>query len=62
MSELNEPKWSVISERGCEALALRYDEAVQLERKLKDEKVHGLSIVSDQAGRRMARNEPVQVK
>jgi len=50
--ELHERRWSVLSERGCEAAKLIYDEAAQLVGRLKDEKVHGLCIITDEAARR----------
>lgn len=54
MSELNDPRWAVISERGCEASSLGYDEAVRLLRRLDGEKVHGLCIVTAEAARLLA--------
>ena len=54
MSELNEEQWAVISERGVEATGLSYDAAVSLRRKLDDEKVYGLCIVTAQAAEREA--------
>ena len=52
MSELREPRWSVVSERGCEASSVNYDEAAGLVRRLRADKIHGLCIISDQAARR----------
>jgi hypothetical protein len=52
MSELREQRWSVVSERGCEASGVNYDEAAGLVRRLRGEKVHGLCIISDEAARR----------
>ena len=52
MSELREQRWSVVSERGCEASAVNYDEAAELVRRLRGEKIHGLCIISDEAARR----------
>ncbi len=54
MGELNEPLWGVISERGCEAVGLSYNEAAKLLRRLDGEKVHGLCIVTAEAGRHLA--------
>lgn len=54
MSELVEPRWAVISERGCEASGLKHDDALQLMRRLAQEKVYGLCIVTETAARRFA--------
>ncbi len=62
MSELNEERWSVMSERGREAAGLKYERALELLRQLKRENVHGLCIVSDEAGRRLAHNELLKIK
>jgi len=56
MSELREQRWSVLSERGCEASSVNYDEAAELVRRLRESKVHGLSIISDEAARRINSN------
>jgi hypothetical protein len=56
MSELREPRWSVVSERGCEASGANYDEAAGLVRRLREEKIHGLCIISDEAARRYNAN------
>jgi len=56
MSELREKRWSVLSERGCEASCLNYEEAAQLVRRLRAGEVHGLCIISDEAARRVASN------
>ena len=53
MGELNEGRWAVMSERGCEALGLTYAEALELERRLKGERVSGLCVITDAAGRRL---------
>lgn len=61
MSELDERRWSVISERGSERTELRYDEAVRLAAQLRAERVSGLVVVSSEAARRLAesaREEP----
>lgn len=52
MSELREQRWSVVSERGCEASGLNYEEATGLVRRLRAEGIHGLCIISDEAARR----------
>ncbi len=53
MGELNEGRWAVMSERGCEGLGLTYAEALELERGLKGERVRGLCVITDAAGRRL---------
>lgn len=54
MSELNEQRWSVMSERGREAGRLTYADAAGLVRTLKGDKVHGLCVVTDDAAERLA--------
>jgi hypothetical protein len=54
MSELTEQRWAVLSERGCEASALTYEQANEVMRSLMREKVSGLSIITDAAARRAA--------
>jgi hypothetical protein len=49
MGELNEERWAVISERGCEASGMAYAEAAALMRKLASEKVYGLCVVTSDA-------------
>lgn len=49
MSELNERRWAVISERGREAEALLYAEAGKLVQALRGEKLSGLCVVTDAA-------------
>ena len=53
MGELNEGRWAVMSERGCEALGLTYVQALELEGKLKGVRVSGLCVITDAAGRRL---------
>ncbi len=53
MSELTENRWAVLSERGCEAMGLTYAEAHDLMRALSAERVHGLSVITDAAARRV---------
>jgi hypothetical protein len=53
MSELGEQRWAVISERGCEAQSLRHEEAAALVRRLKEERLSGLCVVTDEAARRL---------
>lgn len=55
--ELSERRWAVLSERGCEASGLVYDEATQLVAHLTVEKVHGLCILTDEAARRATHQE-----
>jgi hypothetical protein len=54
MSELNEQRWSVMSERGRERGQLTYPDASALVRALTGEKVHGLCVVTDTAAERLA--------
>lgn len=54
-SELEEPGWSVLSDRGCEASGLTHEEARRLVHRLGGEGRHGLCIVTDEAADR-ARN------
>ncbi|MCA1567030.1 MAG: hypothetical protein LC803_15545 [Acidobacteria bacterium] len=56
MSELREQRWSVVSERGCEASGVNYEEAAGLVGRLRAEKIHGLCIISDEAARRYNSN------
>lgn len=59
MSELSEQRWAVMSERGCEAMGLLYEQAARLLRKLVSDKVYGLCIVTDEAARRLVNKEAV---
>ncbi|MDX6695833.1 MAG: hypothetical protein QOF02_3436 [Blastocatellia bacterium] len=52
MSELGEAQWAVVSERGCEASGVNYTNALELMRRLTQEKVSGLCIVTAAAARR----------
>ena len=54
MSELQEQRWSVLSERGREAARLSYVDAAALVRTLTGEKVHGLCVITDEAAARLA--------
>lgn len=56
MSELREQRWSVVSERGCEASSVNYEEAAGLVGRLRADSVHGLCIISDEAARRLNSN------
>jgi hypothetical protein len=53
MSELNETRWSVLSERGCEASRLPYADAARLVAQLTREPVYGLCIITDEAAARL---------
>ena len=53
MGELNETRWSVLSERGCEAAHLSYAAAAQLVAQLTREPVFGLCIITDEAATRL---------
>ena len=53
MSELNETRWSVLSERGCEASRLPYAAAARLVAQLTREPVFGLCIITDEAAARL---------
>jgi hypothetical protein len=58
-SDLERKRWSVISERVCEASSLTHEEARRLVHRLGAEGRHGLCIISDEAARRL--NESVSV-
>ncbi len=62
MSELNERRWAVLSERGCEATGLTYMDAHQLMLRLAGEKISGLSVVTDDAVRRAAQAEKTEAR
>ena len=62
MSELLEKRWAVISERGVEATAMPYDDALKLLRRLQSEKVYGLCIVTNEAAERDALFPPVKAR
>jgi len=53
VGELNEQRWSVVSERGREAAGLTYVEAAGLVRQLLGEKVHGTCVITDEAAARL---------
>jgi hypothetical protein len=54
MSELNEQRWSVMSERGRERGQLSYADAAMLVRTLTADKIHGLCVVTDDAAERLS--------
>lgn len=62
MGELNEKRWAVLSERGCEARGLTYADAAELMRRLVREKVSGVSVITNDAALRVSRveNSPVR--
>jgi hypothetical protein len=53
VGELNEGRWSVVSERGREAGGLPYADAAALVRRLLGEKVYGTCVVTDEAAARL---------
>ena len=53
-SELEEERWSVLSDRGCEATGLTHEDARRLVHRLGGEGRHGLCIVTDEAASRMS--------
>ncbi|HEX3143979.1 MAG TPA: hypothetical protein VHQ64_08410 [Pyrinomonadaceae bacterium] len=55
-SDLEQPSWSVLSDRGCEANGLTHEEARRLVHRLGGEGRHGLCIVTDEAANRMSVN------
>ena len=55
-SELDKPRWSVVTFKNCAASGLTYDEAAGELEKLAAKKVSGLCIVTDEAARRVAEN------
>lgn len=62
MSELNELRWAVMSERGCEASGLSYDEARRLMRERASERVSGLCIITDKAARHIEHEKAESAK
>jgi len=53
MGELDEKRWAVISERGCEATRIAYTEALELVRRLKGETLSGVCVITEQAASRL---------
>ena len=53
VGELNEGRWSVVSERGREAAGLAYADAAALMRRLLGEKIYGTCVVTDEAAARL---------
>jgi hypothetical protein len=52
MSELNEPRWAVISERGIETSNVTYSQALELEQTLGEQGIHGRCVVTTEAAHR----------
>jgi len=61
VGELNEGRWSVVSERGREAGGLHYADAVALVRRLLGEKVYGTCVVTDEAAARIGGEREAEV-
>ena len=55
MSELNERRWAVLSERGCEDAGLSYEDAAAMVARLKAERVSGLCVITDAAAAHLPR-------
>ncbi len=49
LSEMNDPRWSVISFERCESTNLTYDKAVQKLQKLAAKGISGLCVVTSEA-------------
>ena len=54
MSELNQPRWAVLSEHGREAAGLTYEAAAALVLRLRGEDTSGLCIITEEAARNVA--------
>jgi hypothetical protein len=54
LSELLEPRWSVITFESCAVRGLNYDEALAWMKKLKAQGLSGLCIVTDEAADRIS--------
>lgn len=55
MSELNEGRWAVLSERGCEDAGLSYEEAAATVARLRAERISGLCVITDTAAAHLPR-------
>jgi hypothetical protein len=55
MSELNERRWAVLSERGCEEAGLSYAEAAATVARLRAERLSGLCVITDAAAAHVPR-------
>ncbi|HEX8354442.1 MAG TPA: hypothetical protein VF611_16170 [Pyrinomonadaceae bacterium] len=62
MSELNERRWSVLSERGREGAGLSYAEAAGLIARLRGERLSGLCVITDEAASRLPEAKKAAVK
>jgi hypothetical protein len=60
MSELNENRWAVLSERGVEAAALDYAAAARLVQQLIAARIFGLCIITTEAAARLNHKEEQQ--
>ncbi|MFN2453171.1 MAG: hypothetical protein ABR577_03025 [Pyrinomonadaceae bacterium] len=52
MSELTQKSWSVLSERGCEASGVTYEEAARMVGDLTRAKIYGLCVITNDAAQR----------
>ena len=59
-SELEANRWSVISDRGCEASGLTHEDARRLVHRLGSEGRHGLCIITDEAASHLAPREAAE--
>ena len=59
-SELEANRWSVISERGCEASGLIHEDARRLVHRLGSEGHHGLCIITDEAAMRLSQRSEME--
>lgn len=53
LSELEEPRWAVVSFDGLAAAGLTYEQAVKVMADLDTDKIAGLCIVTDEASRNL---------
>ncbi|MET0622510.1 MAG: hypothetical protein ABW250_05990 [Pyrinomonadaceae bacterium] len=61
-SELNERRWAVLSERGCEESGLSYGEASGLVARLRGERLSGLCVITDEAASHLRSAEKAAAK
>lgn len=57
VSEFNEPRWAVLSERGVEMTGVAYAEAAAALKRLRAERVRGLCIITQEAAQRFTGDE-----
>ena len=62
ISELQNPKWAVLSYRGCEATELTHEEARRLVHRLEGEGRHGLCIVTSEAAQHVGAARTPEVR